>query len=423
MRIFLRILQIGGVAIFCLVILAVILFAEGYQYDSASRDLVKKSVIYFDALPEDAVTYLDGKQADIKISGELRVLPGLHSVEILKEGYETWKKNVMVKEDELVHFKEIQLFPAVGLSTVLKIVQPLAGWTVRSFSEAGVLLENRDLHYAKHYYLKPGGRFQVLDMPFTVDAKKMIALAGDKIMGLSKKGDTFEYDNRIGLFTGGNGSSSDVFSDIQYSGGNVFAARRNGEIFVFETDGAAWTSKLFFSVRTEQDGVDIKSFRNVQHDGAYFSFVLERSKSNVLVVATDDGSIVFQEGAVDSAFVENGKVYYTKGLKFFVYDLDKKQAVSSKNITQRVKWMCRLGDTYHFLFLAGDSSLLYCDEDFENCRAVTSLKSRSQIEPLIVSSEDRTLFFTIFSGQLMAMEFGKKSFLPSFLQDLVSGIF
>lgn len=137
---------------FLTAVVLVVLFAEGYQYDAGSRDMVKKSVIYFESLPADSEFILNSKKVDDFSSKEIRVDAGNHLVELKKNGYSSWIKNVKVPENAVVKFKPIKLFPSdISKSSFKKPLQKMAGFEIVKTAEDGVLLFNKNLHFFKFF--------------------------------------------------------------------------------------------------------------------------------------------------------------------------------------------------------------------------------------------------------------------------------
>jgi hypothetical protein len=144
-------LQIGGVIFFALAVFVTILFAEGYQYDSVARDIVKKSVILFEKLPKGASVTVDGKPTPFALSGELRVVPGTYFVTVSVTGFSSWKTHISVLEDTVVRFPEIRLISSVRSHMIEDMSYSMKLWRFRSASEEGVLLENPNLHFGKFF--------------------------------------------------------------------------------------------------------------------------------------------------------------------------------------------------------------------------------------------------------------------------------
>lgn len=417
MKYFFRILEIVGVVVFFAIVLVTILFAEGYQYDSKSKDLVKKSVIYFEGLPEHAEVYLDGEKKEVTLPRELRVSPGEHDIEIKSKDFNLWKKHVNVPEDTIVRFKEIRLIANGGGANLIEKVQPVAGWSVRSFSQNGVFLENDKLHYLKYYDLDNSGDFWLEDATNNLaEYLKILPVTRTKIGVIKKSGRLGTYDLEKGE-EGDDDELKNVFSDIKNAGNKFFAIEKGGEIWDISINNLK-DAKVFFDAGTE-----VEKFIQLQETDSYFAFLLERKNSQLMVITKKDGTLVIKEEGIGGAYIEEGNVYYTVDNELIVYSLEDKKIISHIKTTNPIKWLSRIGRTNHFLFVTKDLDSLYCDEDFENCTSLTKLDSAKDLTVPVVASSSNEEFFIVHQGQFALMDFGQQSQLLPFLRDLVSVVF
>lgn len=92
-----------------------ILYSEGYRFDFKTRRFLQTGAFYFKARPADAEVYIDGKFSK-KLSwfGSAFIenfLPRNYEVEIRKENYYPWKKNLGIKERLVTEAKNVVLIP------------------------------------------------------------------------------------------------------------------------------------------------------------------------------------------------------------------------------------------------------------------------------------------------------------------------
>ena len=136
------VLFIVCVVLFVLVAPSVIFYSQGYRFDFETRRVVQTGGIYLRASQRNAEIYLNGKLKDttsIFTNSRLieNLLPKTYSVEIKKEGYHTWQKNLEVREKQVAEAKNVLLirqnpdFSLVATSTkeidnIVSIIEPSA---------------------------------------------------------------------------------------------------------------------------------------------------------------------------------------------------------------------------------------------------------------------------------------------------------
>jgi hypothetical protein len=153
----------------------IILYTQGYRLDSNNWKLTKTGAFYFKVLPKSVDIFVNNKLAkktDFFFGSTLveNLLPGKYPVEIKKDGYLPWKKNLEAREMNVTEAKAIILFPE-------KIDFQLAGKGIDNFfpspSDRTTMLVKKD---SQGWYLT------VFD--FDNNAEKILAKQSD----LLKKG-------------------------------------------------------------------------------------------------------------------------------------------------------------------------------------------------------------------------------------------
>jgi dipeptidyl aminopeptidase/acylaminoacyl peptidase len=89
----------------------VILFAKGYHYFPKTGTLEKTGLLVATSTPNGASIYINGHLTDAT-NATIKLVPGTYEIEIAKEGYTTWKKEVKVAP-EFVTTTNVNLFPAI----------------------------------------------------------------------------------------------------------------------------------------------------------------------------------------------------------------------------------------------------------------------------------------------------------------------
>ena len=102
-------LRLFLIAVFVLLVSMVIAYARGYRFDFQSKKIASTGIISVSAYPNAAKVYVDGK-LEGATDLNLTVPYGTYKVEVKKEGYTTWTREITVK-GELVVTLDVLLFP------------------------------------------------------------------------------------------------------------------------------------------------------------------------------------------------------------------------------------------------------------------------------------------------------------------------
>jgi len=110
------ILFIICVVLFSLTTPAVILYSQGFRFDFAEKKIVQTGALYFRVSPRSAEVYLNNKlkTRTSMITGSILIenlMPKTYQVEIKKDGYYPWQKNLEIKEAQVTEAKNIVLIP------------------------------------------------------------------------------------------------------------------------------------------------------------------------------------------------------------------------------------------------------------------------------------------------------------------------
>ncbi|MBI2625221.1 MAG: hypothetical protein HYW70_02730 [Candidatus Nealsonbacteria bacterium] len=95
---------------------SIILYSQGYRFDFEQKKLVQTGAFYFKTRPDNAEVFVSGKpkkKTSFLFGNALieNLLPKNYEIEIQKEGYFPWKKNLPIKEKMVTEIKNIVLFP------------------------------------------------------------------------------------------------------------------------------------------------------------------------------------------------------------------------------------------------------------------------------------------------------------------------
>lgn len=110
--------------LFVLVAPIIIAYSQGYRFDFETKRIVQTGGIYVKAMPRNVNVYINGKfkkTTSIFTNSCLieNLLPKTYNVEVKKQGYHTWQKNLTVWETQVTEAKNILLIPENPNFTVL----------------------------------------------------------------------------------------------------------------------------------------------------------------------------------------------------------------------------------------------------------------------------------------------------------------
>ena len=412
----LRIVQIGGLAVFGIAVALTFIFTAGYQYDPHARDLVKKGVVYFEILPAKAQLFVDGKAVEDVVPREIRVVPGPHTIEVRKTGFFAWTKNVIVPEDQVLKFTEIILVPTATASNVVGTVIATQNAVLQrsqrsGFSEQGVFSVNNNLRYGVLNDFENPHAPKLYDLPYIpAGIKDIQPLNSNTLVGETFKSRVFFYvpGKKIEVSKGKEGAVQVLVAD-----GKAFGVNADGTVWNLSPDDPATS----FGVLPDR----VNLVERLQKNSDYYSWLYATDKKDAqrnsiyaVTVTTHDGTQVFHQANVKSAFLDDKGITYVTDKNVITYSFDKKKIVSEYTNTLHIKWLSRIKKSFQFILVTGDNVQL-CDEDLDNCHVLTTTTYGQ-----LAASQLRDQFIADHSNTLILLDFAAPSILPEFLQNLVS---
>ena len=86
-------------------------YSLGYRYDFNTGNIQKNGAFYIKSYPRGAEIFVDKNKEKNKTPTQLvNILPGVHEVEVRKENYVPWKKELEVFSGETTFAEDIVLF-------------------------------------------------------------------------------------------------------------------------------------------------------------------------------------------------------------------------------------------------------------------------------------------------------------------------
>ena len=102
--------------LFILITPSIILYSQGYRFDFENKKITQTGGLFIKTSPKQTSIYLNDKEykkTDFFFSSLFieNLLPKKYKIEVKKEGYHSWIKNIGIKEKSVQEFKNIILFP------------------------------------------------------------------------------------------------------------------------------------------------------------------------------------------------------------------------------------------------------------------------------------------------------------------------
>ncbi len=119
-----------SVALFLVLLPMMLSYALGYKIDLHGFKIYKTGIIYLDSNPVGSAIYIDGKQhPDLTPARIEELKPGQYKVEVRREGFYPWEKDLVVRPNMVTKEEHIILFPVV--QDVARIARyPISEFTV-----------------------------------------------------------------------------------------------------------------------------------------------------------------------------------------------------------------------------------------------------------------------------------------------------
>jgi len=101
-----------AVTVFCILLPIVLSYSLGYKIDYHNLKIYKTGILYLQSRPAGASIYLDGKMiADLTPAQIEELKPGTYRVEVRREGFYPWEREMVVRPNMVTRADRIVLFP------------------------------------------------------------------------------------------------------------------------------------------------------------------------------------------------------------------------------------------------------------------------------------------------------------------------
>ena len=183
--------------LFFLIAPSVIFYSQGYRVDINSKKITQTGGLFLKVIPKQVEVFIDGKlkkKTDFFFGSALieNLLPKKYKIQIKKEGYYPWEKNLEIREKEVTEAKNIVLIPEnpnFGILTegikdfwfspderkIILSEDYEQGWALKLYD----LEKNVKSHLIEEKDIFPGG-VDLLELEFSPDSKEISLEVGMK---------------------------------------------------------------------------------------------------------------------------------------------------------------------------------------------------------------------------------------------------
>ena len=106
-----KLVYISFISLFIILTPLLILYSLGYRYDFNTNSLEKNGAFYIKSYPKGANIYINNIDTEEKTPRQItNIKPGLYNLEIKKDNYIPWKKQLYIQSGETTFVEDIVLF-------------------------------------------------------------------------------------------------------------------------------------------------------------------------------------------------------------------------------------------------------------------------------------------------------------------------
>jgi len=157
---------------FCIILATIIAYARGYRVDVQKGKVTSTGIIAISSTPQTAQVYVNGQLRGVT-DLHLTLASGKYAIEVKKEGYTSWKKEVVLK-GELVVTADATLFPLNASLTPLTTIGISKVISIDKTDKALLFVENGDIEKDGIYVFDQTKRTFSLFPPLKMLAKKSL---------------------------------------------------------------------------------------------------------------------------------------------------------------------------------------------------------------------------------------------------------
>lgn len=117
-----------SVVSFFILLPIVLSYSLGYKIDYRPFRIYKTGILYINSYPQGASIYINGKRNAMATPAQIEELkPGSYKVDVKREGYYPWDREVVVRPNMVTRLDRIVLFP------IAQDIQRVSKWEIKDF--------------------------------------------------------------------------------------------------------------------------------------------------------------------------------------------------------------------------------------------------------------------------------------------------
>ena len=286
--------QILSISIFVIVFLFSLFITYGYRYDFEENEVIQTSVIDICTIPEKANLYLDNEFNNDKSCQKLLGLDlGSHELEIKKEGYFNWSKDIYLDNENVSLYPNILLIPHPEFYTTTIFENNVDRmWVSPNQSKYVIYDESFDL--IKIFSIS-GSKTYIWETPFYIeditwiDNSNIVADTQNGRYTMNIKRGIWEPVNNIII------KLRKIKNDLTIEGNELFVKKNGEKIFITRYANSIQSAQYFYNksnlLIVFDDKVTICDF-----DGENCHVIITKDSGSIVAHPYRSKKIVFIEG-------------------------------------------------------------------------------------------------------------------------------
>jgi len=345
-----------------------ILYYQGYRFDFEKKSLTQTGGLFLKIIPKQAEIYLNEKlvkKTDFFFGSALieNLLPKRYLVEVKKNGYFSWKKDLEIKEREVTEAKNIVLFPKNPNFSIL--TKNLKNFWFTPDGKKMILKEEQEGTWAlklydldrsvKSHLLKGTDlsrqESELFDLKFSEDSKKIFLEAG---IGEQLKYLTLEIEKTPLLLLEIKEPQPPIENILTYQ-------NFNGDIYFLDNFGYLWRSDSSFSMKEKITETPFPTKEETEHDLYIFPGFIFLKEGETLYLFNPDLKLFekfFEK--IDGLKIspDNKKLLFFSDSEIWVLFLKEKLTQSIKKAGEKIL-LVRLSEKIESAFWLNSDYLIF----------------------------------------------------------------
>lgn len=176
-----------SVALFLVLFPIILSYALGYQIDYHTFKIYKTGILYINSRPAGASIYINGRcHADFTPAEIEEMKPGTYRIEVRREGFYPWEKEMVIKPNMVTRADRIVLFPAAQSINIIN-KRPISDFVISNrnnlyyFTKHGLFRSSIDGNSLKRLSSYSAWPQKITCRKFSPDSDKFLYSDGKKI--------------------------------------------------------------------------------------------------------------------------------------------------------------------------------------------------------------------------------------------------